>query len=110
MTRLLLARGAEAGRREIKWAQGPRRAEIAALLEDAARKSAAKTAGEQDVFTGRAAGAVLSTAAASGVDAPSYTCRGATRRRRPRRRRRATPWTGPRRASPPKTPPPSAAT
>jgi hypothetical protein len=72
MVRLLLSRGAEAGRREIMWAHGPRRAEIVALLEDAARKGAAATAAEQAAI-GRSAGAALSSAAAAGVDAPSYS-------------------------------------
>ena len=71
MTRLLLAHGAEAGRREIAWARGPKRAEIVPLLEDAARKAAAATSAAQDAV-GLPAGAILSTAAASGVDAPSY--------------------------------------
>ena len=72
MTRLLLSHGAEAGRREITWAQGPRRAEIVAMLEDAARKSAAGAAAAQDAI-GRTPGAALSSSPASGVDAPSYT-------------------------------------
>ena len=69
MTKLLLSRGAEAGRREILWARGPRRAELVALLEDAASKSAAAAARDA---AARPAGAAVSSAPASGVDAPTY--------------------------------------
>jgi hypothetical protein len=71
MVRLLLSRGAEAGRREIGWARGPRRAEIVALLEDAARRTSAAIAAEQ-AGLGAAAAADVSSAAPAGVDAPAY--------------------------------------
>ena len=71
MTRLLLAHGAEAGRREIEWARSARHPAIVALLEDAARKSASAAAAER-ASAGRPAGTVASTAPASGVDAPTY--------------------------------------
>ena len=69
MARLLLSRGAEAGRREIKWPRGPRRAELVALIEDAAARQTAAAALSAPKA---AAGAAISSAAASGVDAPSY--------------------------------------
>lgn len=59
--KLLLAHGAEVERRDVMLARGPERAEIVALLEAAAAKQ-----------TAAASAPMGSTAAVSGVDAPSY--------------------------------------
>ncbi|HXT00224.1 MAG TPA: ankyrin repeat domain-containing protein [Elusimicrobiota bacterium] len=68
MTKLLLSRGAEVGRRELLWANGPHKAEISALLRDAAARQAAA---EREAAA-KAAGPSLSSAPASAVDEPSY--------------------------------------
>jgi len=68
MTKLLLAHGAEAGRRELLWANGPRKAELVALLQDAAARQAAA----DQAAAAKAGAPAISTAPVSGVDEPTY--------------------------------------
>ena len=69
MTRLLVSRGAEAGRREILWAKSAGRADLSVLLESAATKSPPAA----PVVGGASPAAVASTGPATDADAPTYS-------------------------------------
>jgi len=69
MSRLLLSKGAEVTARDIKWAAGPDRVEIAAMLEAAAQKRQAAPAAAESRSEDSPG---VSTTTFSDMDAPSY--------------------------------------